>query len=89
MAYPTWLTTLVKSISFFAPFTATFLLCRVAKRSFVFLAALAIFCFVLFGPLALPGFFLGVGAAALEREMRREREKQAPTATAKPAKRKR
>lgn len=38
-----------------------------APRSIVFLAALAVVLFVLFGPLGLPGFFLGVGAAALLR----------------------
>jgi hypothetical protein len=91
--YPYWLPALVTSISFFAPLIATFLLTRGSeRRSFLFLAALAIFCFVLFGLLALPGFFIGLGAAALEREMRREkrgREKSEKAEAAKPTKRKR
>lgn len=73
-APPSWLYPVVQSTSFFAPLAATFLLARGSeKRSFLFLAALAVCCFVLFSWLALPGFFIGLGAAALEREARREK----------------
>ncbi len=53
-----------------ASFITTFLLTRV-KRSFLFLAALAVVLFVLFGPLALPAFFLALGFRAIARESTR------------------
>ena len=74
MAAPNWLPLAITALSFLAPLVATFLLTRGSeKRSFLFLAALAICCFVLFWWLALPGFFIGLGAAALEREWKREK----------------
>ncbi|MFH0973789.1 MAG: hypothetical protein V1817_03325 [Candidatus Micrarchaeota archaeon] len=72
MAVPNWLPLALTALSFLAPLAATFLLTR-EKRSFIFLAALAICCFVLFNWLALPGFFIGLGAASLEREWRKEK----------------
>jgi len=72
-----WVAPALQALSFLAPLVAAFLLARgTEKRSFIFLAALAIVCFVLFSWLALPGFFIGLGAAALEREARRERREK-------------
>ena len=63
-----WVTPALQALSFLAPLVATFLFTRGReKRSFLFIAALAIVCFVLFSWFALPGFFIGLGAAALDR----------------------
>ena len=63
-----WVVPALYALSFLAPLVATFLLTRGREtRSFIFIAALAIVSFVLFSWLALPGFFFGLGAAALER----------------------
>lgn len=58
-------------LSLEAAFIITFLLNK-SRRSFFFLAALAIALFVLFGPLALPSFFLALGFRAIARARARE-----------------
>jgi hypothetical protein len=62
-------------LSLEAPFIATFLLNK-SKRSFLFIAALAVVLFVLFGPLALPAFFLALGFRAVVRARGRERGRE-------------
>ena len=57
------------ALSVAAPFAITFIIVLAAKRSFFVLLALAVVLFMLFGPLALAGFFLGMGAAALARPL--------------------
>ena len=54
-------------LSFSAAFVTAFFAVFVARRSFLVMLVLAVVLFFLFGPLALPGFFLGVGAAFLAR----------------------
>jgi len=64
-----WALDLYQLFSLGASLAAAFFLALAARRSIVFLAALAGALFVLFGPLSLAGFFLGVGAAALARRL--------------------
>lgn len=58
-----------QALSVAAPFAITFIAVLAARRSFLVLLALAVVLFFLFGPLAIAGFFLGLGAAALARPL--------------------
>jgi len=85
-----WVVQALYALSFLAPLVATFLLTRGReKRSFIFIAALAIVCFVLFSWLALPGFFIGLGAAALERARKLEQHGKTLESEAKARKKRR
>lgn len=61
------------ALSLAASFVISFLL--LAKpRSLLFLIALAAVLFILFGPLALPAFFIALGLQGLLREYKKEKK---------------